>query len=163
MIKIDAEDLKKLARGLDAYQSMMPKTVASSALRRSVRPMSQEARRLAPKGKVKSSEGWGKYKGPEYARGGVTRRDVRTKMVPGVAGESARAVIGVSKKKGKVGWRTHFITQGFTDRGGRFHSGKNFLENAFESTIGVVRDNFGKEVLLSFQKWARRVLPKGKY
>lgn len=163
MIKIDANDLLKLADGLGTYKSIMPKSVASSALRKSVRPMYNSAQRLAPKGRVVARDGWGKYKGPDYARGGMTRRDVRIKMVPPVADESARAVVGVSKKKGKVGWRTHFITQGFTDRGGRFHRGKNFLEDAFEFTIGIVRDNFNREVLLSFQKWARRNLTKGRY
>lgn len=163
MIKIDAKELLKLADGLAAYKNMMPKSVANSALRKSVRPMYNSAQRLAPKGRVISREGWGKNKGPEYARGGITRRDVRIKMVPAGRDESARAVVGVSKKKGKVGWRTHFITRGFTDRGGRKHRGRNFLQDAFDYTIEIVRDNFTREALLSFRKWARRYLPKGKF
>ncbi|KQS33969.1 hypothetical protein [Dyadobacter sp. Leaf189] len=163
MIQINADELLKLATGLDQYKSIMPKSVSTQALRNAVRPMFRSAQRLAPSGRVVSKSGWGKNKGPEFARGGATRRDIRIKLVPARGQETARVIVGVSKKSGKVGWRTHFITRGFTDRGGRFHRPDNFLQNAYDYTIEIVRTSFQKEVLLSFRKWARRNLPKGRF
>ena len=98
-----------------------------------------------------------------FERGGATRRDMRILIVPGVGNEVSRAVIGVSQKKGKVGWRTHFITRGFSDRSGRFHKGRDFLKSAFDLTYGISKGIFAREVLVSFQKWAKRNLPQGKF
>ena len=165
MIRVDVKDLHKLEAGLRQYDSILPKSVASSAFRNATRPMVKAAKAAAPVGKRKSANGWGKKKGPEIARGGITKRHVRIQMIPSKinAGEVSRALIGVSMRKGKVGWRTHFITTGFTDRGGRKHPGRNFLETAFNSSIAQVAGSYAREMGAAFQKWAKRNLPQGRF
>jgi hypothetical protein len=162
MIKIDASELIKLSKGLEQYKSIFPKSASTQALKKSVRPMFRSAQRLVPTGRRVAASGWGEKKGSDYARGRATARDLRIKLVPAKGNESARVLIGVSKAKGRVGWRTHFITRGFTDRGGRFHRGKDFLQNAYDYTIDIVKDNFNGELLLFFRKWAKRNLPQGR-
>lgn len=162
MIKVDTSDLNKLEKGLSNYQSILPKSVAVNALRNATKPMLQKAKSEAPIGKRTASEGWGKNTGRQYARGGYTRRDARFKVIPAKtgAGEVARALVGISSKKNRVGWRTHFTTTGFTDRGGKKHGPNNFLQRAFDATIDVARASFGKDMANSFQKWAKRNLPQ---
>lgn len=151
-IKVNTSELEKLARGLETYKSILPRSVADSALKRSARPMLLSARRLAPQGdRLKD------------ARAGATRRDLRIKAVRPVGDENSRVLVGVSKSKGKVGRRTNLITRGFTDRGGRFHRARDFLKDAYDYTIEIVRDNYGREVLSSFKKWARKNLPKSRF
>lgn len=74
--------------------------------------------------------------------------------------EIARVIIGVSQKSGKVGWRTHFITRGYTDRGGSFHRGRDFLEEAYEHTFDIVQNNFYKLLFQGFVKWSNQNLPQ---
>lgn len=163
MITADTNELKRLEEGLRQYESILPKSVAGQALKKSSRPMEQSARRLAPVGNVVNATGWGKHRGPKYARGGTTRRDVRFKFDKSEDKALTRAMIGVSRISTKVGWRTQFYTAGYTDRGGNRHRGKNFLQDAYNFTIDFVRLNFAKESLLSFQKWAKRNLPQGRF
>ena len=165
MIRIDISELYRLEKGLNQYRTVLPASVAKTAFRKSLRPMLQKVKSGAPVGKRKAPNGWGKRTGREYARGGFTRRDARIKLIPSKinAGEVARGFVGISSKKNKVGWRTHFITTGYTDRGGKRHAGSDFLERAYNSTIEITRNSFGKEMASSFQKWAKRNLPQGKY
>ena len=59
-------------------------------------------------------------------RTGATVRDARIRVVPAAAsGESIRVLIGISKRRGKVGYRTRFRTQGT-----RFQSADDFLSRA---------------------------------
>jgi len=158
MIDIDVSELVALEKGLARYESVLPRSVAGSALRTAAKPMYQAARAGVPVGKK------GNVQTGALARGGATRRDMRMKIVSGTQhGEVARVLIGVSKKTGKVGWRTHFITRGFTDRSGKKHGPNDFLKVAFDATIITVQSTFGKLMALSFQKWARNNLPQGKF
>lgn len=151
-VKVDMSEMEKLARGLDTYRSILPRSVSDSALRRSARPMLLSARRLAPVGDRLKDK-----------RAGATRRDLRIKTVAPADGENSKVLVGVSKSKGKAGWRTNLITRGFTDRGGRFHRARDFLKDAYDYTIEIVRDNYGREVLSSFKKWASKNLPKRRF
>ncbi len=151
-VKVDLSEMEKLARGLDTYRSILPRSVSDSALKRSSRPMLLSARRLAPVGDRLKDK-----------RAGATRRDLRIKAVAPTGGENSRVLVGVSKNKGKVGRRTNLITRGFTDRGGRFHRARDFLKDAYDYTIEIVRDNYGREVLASFKKWAGKNLPKSRF
>lgn len=163
MIKADTKEIEELAKGLSRYESILPKSVAGQALKKATRPMQQSARRLAPVGDTISADGMGKHKGVRYARGGTTRRDVRFRLEPSYDKAVTKGMVGVSRLKTKVGWRTHFITTGYKDRGGKSHRGRNFLQDAYNYTIDFTRENYGKETLLSFRKWAQRTLPKGKF
>lgn len=148
MIKVDTKDLENLAKGLSRFKEIMPNSVANQALRKSVAPMLRATRSEVPVGNIKGGEGY-------YETGGTTRRDLRIRIVKGVGEESSRAIIGVSKKKGKVGWRTHFITQGTSKM-----EANPFLERAYNSTIEEVKRIFQGEFVQSFNRWAGRNLPK---
>ncbi|MCE7038990.1 hypothetical protein [Dyadobacter sp. CY312] len=165
MIRIDTSDLDRLEKGLSQYRTVLPKSVAASAFRNAIRPMLQKVKSEAPIGKRSAPNGWGKRTGREYARGGYTRRDARIKIIPAKtsAGEVARGFVGISSKKNRVGWRTHFITTGFTDRGGKKHGANQFLKRSFDATIEIARNSFGREMAGSFQKWTKRNLPQGRY
>lgn len=156
MITVNTDEVKKLERGLSQYQSILPKSVAASALKKATRPMVKMAKAEAPVGKSKNVLGGN-------SRGGATRRDTRVKVVPVESGEIARLIIGVSKKRDKVGWRTHFITRGFTDRGGKRHAANDFLKRAYEATIGAARAEYATEILIAFKKWAQKNLPQGRF
>lgn len=163
MMTVDAKELAELEKGLRLYDSILPKSVANQALKRATRPMQQSARRLAPVGDTIAPDGMGKHRGVRYARGGTTRRDVRFRLEPSYDRAITKGMVGISRLKTKVGWRTHFITTGYKDRGGNRHRGKNFLQDAYNYTIDFTRENYAKETLLSFRKWAQRNLPKGRF
>jgi hypothetical protein len=163
MMTVDAKELAELEKGLRLYDSILPKIVANRALKNATRPMQQSARRLAPVGSTIAYDGMGKRKGASFARGGTTRRDVRFRFETSYDKAVTKGMVGVSRLKTKVGWRTHFITTGWKDRGGKRHRGKNFLQDAYTYTIDFARDNYAKETLLSFRKWAQRNLPKGRF
>lgn len=162
MIKIDASEMEVLSRGLDRYKTIFPKANSTQALKRAARPMLRSAQRLAPTGRRVSRSGWGSKTGSQYTRGGATIRDLRIKVDPVKREDVSRVMVGVSRAKGKVGWRTNLITRGFTDRGGRFHRPNNFLQAAYDYTIDIVRANYSGELLLSFRKWALKNLPQGR-
>ncbi|MCF0074478.1 hypothetical protein LZD49_28595 [Dyadobacter sp. CY261] len=151
-VKVDLSELEKLARGLATYWSILPKSVSNTALRTAARPMLKSAQRLVPVGDRLKSK-----------RAGATKRGLRIKIVQPATDENSRVLVGVSKNKGEAGRRTNLITRGFTDRGGRFHRARDFLKDAYDYTIEIVRDNYGREVLVSFKKWALKNLPRGKF
>ena len=153
---VDAKELMQLNQGFEKYRNAIPPTVAKKALREAAQPMLRSARSLAPVGRVID------YKRDriDQSRGGATRRDMRMMFVKEEGEEIARVIIGVSQKSGKVGWRTHFITKGYTDRGGGFHRGKDFLGEAHEHTIDIVQNNFYKLLFEGFVKWGQQNLPQ---
>jgi len=155
MITIDAKDLLKLAKGMETYRNAVPKSIAVKALREAIKPMLTATKNLAPVGSVVNYSG---RAGTE--RGGATRRDVRIRFVKEEGQEIARVLVGVSAKKGKVGWRTHFITRGFTDRGGNFHRGQDFLKEAYDNTFDIVQAKFYKALFDGFIKWGKENLPQ---
>lgn len=155
MITVDAKELMKLNAAFAQYTKAIPKNVAVKALRESIKPMFTASRNLAPIGNVVNYSGR-----PGMERGGATRRDVRIRFVKEEGSEIARVLVGVSSKSGKVGWRTHFITRGFTDRGGKFHGPDNFLQEAFDNTIDIVQDKFYRSLFDGFVKWGKENLPQ---
>lgn len=161
MIKFDLRQLEHLRNGIAKYQNAIPKSLAKSSLRKAAAPMLDKARRFVPIGMNGAERVSLRHKGRnEYRQGGATRRDLRIKVVPEKGTEIARVVVGVSAKKGKVGWRTHFITRGFTDRAGGKHPGKDFLEQAHNASIDMVQDTFYKEMFSGFIKWGKLNLPQ---
>lgn len=153
MITLDAKDLFKLRDGFARYQSAIPKSVALGALRNSARPMLDSARRLAPIGEDRTVK-------KTSVRGGATRRDMRILSVKQEGNEIARIAVGVSGKSGKVGWRTHFITRGFTDRGGSFRRGQDFLQDTYDYTFDIVEDKFYRALFTRFIQWGKENLPQ---
>lgn len=164
MIKVDVDDLKKLSAGFQKYKDVLPKSVEQRALRRAVRPIFWAARQEVPVGRVVSENGWGRYKGPDYKRGGATRKDLRIKTRRTVYGKDTSGVwIGPVDKSGHVGWRNHFITRGVKGggKGRRINTAPNdYLKRAHDQGIDEATATFGSEVNESFQKWAKKELPQ---
>lgn len=168
MITADTKELEKLEKGLTQFNSILPKGVAAVELRKISRPVLQKVKALVPVGKTKSNDGWGKTRGPAYRRGGATRADARIKVVNPNQGEIARVAVGISKAKGKVGWRTGFLTRGTKDRKRRNGQStgsiraNNFLQKALDTTVIVVRSDFRELTLRAFERWAKKNLPQGR-
>ena len=157
---VDAKELMRLNQGFEKYQNAIPTSTTNAALAKSARPLLNSARALAPVGDIRTN-GWGKRKGPEYKRGDrITQRSVRLKRIRPKGLEVARIMVGVNESPGYVGWRTHFITRGWKDRSGRFHKGKDFLQDAFDYTFETVQNTFYKELFTSFVKWGKLNLPQ---
>ena len=137
-ISIDATQLQQLDRGMSRYRNAVPKSVSNGALRKALRPMFRAARREVP------------------VRSGSTRRDLRIKIVKPESEEISRALVGVSQKGDKVGWKTHFITGG-TRRMPR----NDFLQRAYDQTIAEVSTIYSRELYDRFMEWGRQNLPQG--
>jgi hypothetical protein len=163
MISLDTKELMRLNKGFEKYQNAIPAATTNAALVKSARPMLNLVKQLVPIGDVISDDGWGARKGPDYRRGNrSTLRDVRISRIKPKGDEIARIMIGVNDKSGHVGWRTHFITHGWTDRGGSKHAGKDFLAQAYNSTIEEVQNTFYRELFTNLVKWGNANLPQGK-
>ncbi|GAB3324331.1 hypothetical protein GCM10027299_21530 [Larkinella ripae] len=145
--KLDFSEANGLTYSLERAAAIYPKSVISGALRESTGPMLRAAREEAPVsggGRERVAVRYGKSgrgSANDYRRGGATRRDLRIRIADTRDGNPV-ALIGVSKKSGKVGWRAHFITRGVRKAG----KGRNiniapndFLKRAFDRTFnGVV-------------------------
>lgn len=163
MIEVDIKEFQRLEKELRRYETTF-RAPGAKILRDATRPMVIKAKAEAPTGKSISRNGWGKKTGPEFARGGMTKRDIRfTSVPPVINGEISRVLIGVSKRKGRVGWRTHFITKGFTDRGGKKHGPNDFLQRAYDSTIEYAKQYTSREISQALVRWAKRNLPQGRF
>lgn len=163
MITIDASELRELSKSLAKYQAIVPRSVEQSALRRSVRPIFNAARQEVPVGRVVSDGG---IKGPDYRRGGATRKDLRVKNRRPGRGATSSVWVGPSFGPGKVGWRNHFITGG-VQRAGRGRNvnikPNNYLQRAYNRGIGESTKAFASEINESFLRWAKKNLPKGSF
>lgn len=157
MITLDATELMKLNSGFERYGHILPKSVVNKALKDAAQPMLRSARSLSPVG---SKIAYTTKGGTDQDRGGATRRDVRLRIVKSEGEEISRLLIGVSQKSGKVGWRTHFITTGYTDPSGGWHRGRDFLNEAYDNTIEIVRNSFYKTLFEGVVKWGKQNLPQ---
>jgi hypothetical protein len=155
MITLDSKELAALSAGFSRYEAAIPRSVAAGALRESAKPMLNAARSAAPVGKPGK-----KALRADYRRGGATRKDLRIRAVKGEGKEIGRVLVGVSQKKGKVGWRTHFITRGYTDRGGTKRPGRDFLKTAYDAKFAEVSADFQRKLYDRFQQWAKTNLPQ---
>lgn len=174
-ITIDTRDIDKLTEAMGKYSGIMPNSKANSVLRKSVRPMLMKTKAEVPvqtdgqeRIRISSArKAIGRNSDPNYLRQhGATRRDLRTKAVKAEAGEVGRVIVGVNKRRGKVGWRTPFITRGTgirrTKRGanrGRM-TANDFLQRSYDQTIDFVRQDFLKEYREAFAAWARATWPQ---
>ncbi|MCF0060122.1 hypothetical protein MUK70_12800 [Dyadobacter chenwenxiniae] len=168
-VKIDTQEVDKLGKAMSRYAGIFPQNKANSVLRKAVRPMLTAAWIEVPvsKGSERVSLSGARraikkgYNANYLRQGGATRRDLRIKTVAPKGDELGRILVGVSKSRNKVGWRTHFITRGFKDRGGNPHGPNNFLQRAYDQTISMVRADFLKAYREAFAKWAKHTLPQG--
>lgn len=107
------------------------------ALRVAGRPMLDNFKSRIPIGDKKSGEG-------RDRRGGATYQDARIKIVYRDGEGIVRMLMGVSKAKGKVGWRFGYIdkSEGFRTRNGRRIAGGQYLERAGVATAAKVEARF---------------------
>ena len=131
-LDIDARDLDRFRLTLRDAAKQYPKSVVSAALKDAAKPMLTAARQEVP------------------VRKGATRRDLRLKSVR-LRGGDVAVLIGVSKKKGKSGWRTHFIT-----RGSAHNRKDDFLGRAYDRTIGVVVESLGNSLGKKIEAYFKR-------
>ncbi len=164
-ITVDTRSLDKLTKAISNYSGVMPKQKATTALRKSASPMLRRAQAEVPVsmgGRMRTSLK-NRSRGPQ---GGATRRDLRIKTVPPNGSELTRIIVGVSKRTGRVGWRTHFITHGTKNRVTKSGANRgrmkvnNFLARSFSATFPGVASDFQKQFRESFVSWARLTFPQ---
>lgn len=174
-VVIDTTDIDRLAEAMKRYGGIMPTAKANQALRKSAKPMLSRAQTEVPVWRggrerislAKGRAAIARNSDPNYYRqGGATKRDLRIKAVNPRSKEIGRVLVGVSKKKGKVGFRTHWIEQGTSDRytKSRAYRGKikanPFLQRSYTATIDMVRTDFAAAYRLAFIKWAKATWPQ---
>ena len=152
-IQVDTSSLKQLESDLATVGRSLDKRTLGPALVDAAQPLLIATQQEAPIGKLPAFKSATIARGPRkgsprrttgsYARGGATRRDVRLKAVEGVGDEVVRVLDGVSKRQGKVGWRTHFLK-------------RDFIRDAYVRTIDVVKARF----LASVTKTVAKILQR---
>lgn len=161
---IDTSGLKKLDQALaNSAKTVSDRRVAGSALRSALKPMLEATKRNAPVGNegaqrisIRSArKAQAKQRDPNaYRKGGATRADQRIKIVAGKGVEVARGLVGTDKRKGKVGWRTKFITR--TNKHRRVAD--DFLGRSYQQEISGVNTNYGNEMSSQVEKTIKRNL-----
>lgn len=144
-ISYDLTSLRNLEANLMRLPFQLQERTMQAALSEAARPMKTRMVQEAPRGKGNLRVSLSRRRGRsnDYRRGGATRQDIRIRAVRDKVGE-AKVIVGVSKKSGKVGWRTHFITKGIA--GKRRIRPNDFLTRAFNQTIAQVTASLGQTI-----------------
>ncbi|UFH52553.1 hypothetical protein [Spirosoma sp. KNUC1025] len=153
-IKVDSSSLKPLMADLRRVGRALDFKTLGAALVGASKPAVRAVQQEAPVGhdghqRVSLSRSRGRRN--DYRRGGATRQDVRAKAVDGVGKEEVRVLIGVSKKRGKVGWRTHFITVGTI----RMRANA-FIDRGVNRVIDQVKSSFMGSLITTVQRIVKR-------
>ncbi len=142
--QIDTTQLFALDVRLTQVGRVFDKTLMGQTLKDALKPTLDAAKQEVPVGQTsrKSSLTFRTRRGKSrrdgtYDKGGATKRDLRIRIVPGVQDEIVRGLVGVSKSRGKVGWRTHLITRKNLHRS----APNDFLARAEQKTSGLVVAN----------------------
>lgn len=143
-IAIDDSELKVLDRRVAESKGAFTPRNVDSILVKVARPILKVLRSNTPVGRYKRF-GKGRLKidstgDGTYDHGGATLRDTRTKIVKAAGDEVSAVVIGVSKRRGKVGWRTRFIT-----RGSKHNRRNDFIARTEQQTDGLAQSIFLSE------------------
>jgi HK97 gp10 family phage protein len=141
-ILYDLTGLRNLEANLVRLPFQLQERTMQAALSEAAKPIKTRMVQEAPRGKGNQRVSL-KRRSNDYRRGGATRQDIRIRAVRDKVGE-AKVIIGVSKKSGKVGWRTHFITKGVA--GKRRIRPNDFLTRAFSQTIAQVTASLGQTI-----------------
>lgn len=139
----------------------VPASVNSDALNKILtvvaRPFLNEMKRTVPVGKgyqrvsIKSRRN-------DYRRGGATKVDLRIKQITDKQSlYGAEKLVGVSKKKGKVGWRTHFIILGVAGHSRASAGPRDFIGNAYRSQFPRAQAIFQTEARARYEKHLTKV------
>ena len=145
MLAVDTEELKLLAERILKLSKHLTFDENQSALNFAVKPVLEEMQRTVPvwKKKISFHTRTSRWRGapqsidPAYSRGGATKQDLRIKNIRLSKSNEAKVIVGVSKKKGKVGWRTHFIIHGT-----KFMKANDFMIRSANSTIDMVEKRY---------------------
>jgi HK97 gp10 family phage protein len=130
MLTVNLNELFTLGEKMIQLRNDVSFKENQQAVRFAVAPVLKSMRSLAPVGKVKYNS---IKKGPIYSRGGSTKRDLRIKNVASKNGNEANIIVGVSKARMAVGWRTHFLIHG-TKRMAK----NSFMEKATAENLAVI-------------------------
>lgn len=152
---LDNAQLLALDKDLAKVGKTFDRSVTGRVLRQALKPTLQAVKRNAPVGKNKARSSatrrgrGGKVKRDgTYDRGGATRRDARILIVNGVGTEVVRGLVGISKSRGHVGWRTHLITRANLHR----KVADDFLSKSEKETERDVERGFADEATNVVQK-----------
>ena len=143
-ITIDDSQLRAFDRQIAESRGAFTPRNLDGILVKVARPILKVLRSNTPVGKQRSrGKGRTKADGPgdgTYDHGGATLRDTRTRIVKGGGDEVSAVIIGVSKRRGKVGWRTRFIT-----RGSKHNRKNDFIARTERQTEGIPQAIFLEE------------------
>lgn len=122
-LTFDGSELRKLSRQLAATGKEFGKPQMKKALKGALKPLLDAARQYVPVGSRlnRSTATFTRRSGKTvwdgtYDRGGATRRDLRIRIVEGEGAEVIRGLVGVSKARGRSGFRAHLITRSTANR-----------------------------------------------
>lgn len=144
MIQIhsDPKELVELGRKMLKLRDDLTFEQNQAALRYAVRPVYSSMVSKTPVGKGGYRIGRRGVAGAnksslEYRRGGATKADTRIKSLRMTKQREAVVLVGVSRKRGYVGWRTHFLLHG-TKKMRR----NDYMLNALNENLGKVPDRY---------------------
>jgi hypothetical protein len=174
-LSFDMSEYSKVRRAAKGFATSMDKTALKASMRKALRPMLQHTKITVPidkrvkkykrsyLGRARKSNA--RDKG--YDRGGATKRDLRIKVGDAKGKMSwtseVAGLVGVSKKRTRVGWRTHLITRGRkagVDRIGRNFSAiapRDFLAPAYQAGSGQLHSSISTDVLKKAAKMANSI------
>lgn len=176
LVRIDTREIDELSVVMARSAAVLDRQVIKAHLRTALRPMLKAAKAKAPvsgkqyknkRGDVVGAERislrYRKNLNPnDYRRGGATKRDLRIKVVDDRENRAdVMGLVGVDKRRGKVGWRTHFITRQITLHGRPYLNPKHgFLEDAYKEQSGVSTRIFEEETGKTLDRYWRRALKR---
>lgn len=90
--------------------------------------------------------------------GGATKQDIRIRSITDRQSlYGAEKLVGVSKKKGKVGWRTHFIILGVAGHNRASAGPRDFIGNAYRSQFPRAQVIFQTEARNRYERHLTKV------
>ena len=141
----DDAQLRVFDAQLGRVGKVFTKGTSGKILRSALKPTLAAVKRNAPVGKTKVRS-TGKFAGRSgklkrdgtYDKGGATRRDARILIVRGGNELETIGLVGISKSRGKVGWRAHLITRPNLNR----RVANDFLGKSERETETLVLSNY---------------------
>ena len=154
-LKYELKDLLALEDRLQSVGKEFSPRVMSRVTKRALEPLLNIAQHEVPEsnnGYESVSLSRNRGRSNDYRRGGATKRDLRILMVQGENEEMARGLVGVSKKSGHVGWRTHLITRANKNR----RVANDFLARAETQGIPLVIARLGDDARQIVEKMLKK-------
>ncbi len=144
-VKLSKEGFEELENKLNRLPNNVSVKAIQDGMKKAVEPLKQKMTQIVPVGNGGAERVSRKKRDNAYRRGGATRRDLRILTVQDDPSEF-KTLIGVSKLRGKVGWRTHFIVSGIAGKYRAKVGARPFLDDALTATKTQIEDNVATEI-----------------